>query len=66
MYNEAAAKGFHWIWGSLSGLYNETTPNAKACIACGSCESHCPQKIKIIDKLKEIDHKYAQLEEMGE
>lgn len=66
LYNEAAVKGFHWIWGSLSGLYNEMEPNAKACIGCGACESHCPQKIKIIDKLKEIDAKYAELEAAGE
>ena len=66
MYNEAASKGFHWIWGSLSGQYNKCTPNAKDCIECGACESHCPQKISIIDKLKEIDAKYAQLAEMGE
>ena len=66
LYNEAAVKGFHWIWGSLSGLYNEMDPNAKACIGCGACESHCPQKIRIIDKLKEIDAKYAELEAAGE
>lgn len=66
MYNEAAAKGFHWIWGSLSGQYNEFQPNAKACIGCGNCEAHCPQKIKIIDQLKTIDAKYAELAEIGE
>ena len=66
IYNEAAAKGFHWLWGSLSGQYNELQPNGKDCIGCGSCESHCPQKIKIIDRLKEIDQKYAELEKAGE
>lgn len=66
MYNEAASKGFHWIWGSLSGQYNKFTPNAKDCIACGACEAHCPQKIQIIEKLKEIDAKYAYLAEIGE
>lgn len=66
LYNEAAAKGFHWIWGSLSGQYNALSKNGKDCIGCGSCESVCPQKISIIDKLQEIDAKYAELAEIGE
>ena len=65
-YNEAAAKGFHYIWGSLSGIYKELGPNGKDCIGCGNCESHCPQKIKIIDLLKQIDDKYTELEKAGE
>jgi hypothetical protein len=39
------------------GHYNWLTNNngkASACIACGSCESQCPQHIGIIDSLKEI------------
>lgn len=66
LYNEASAKGFHYIWGSLSGQYNAIQPNGSACIGCGSCESHCPQKIGIIEKLKEIDAKYKELAEIGE
>lgn len=66
LYNEASAKGFHWIWGSLSGEYNALSKNVKDCIGCGSCESVCPQKISIIDKLKEIDAKYEELAEIGE
>lgn len=66
MYNEAASKGFHWIWGSLSGQYNALEATGKDCIGCGNCESHCPQKIKIIDLLKEIDAKYEHLAEIGE
>ena len=65
-YNEAAAKGFHWIWGSLSKTYQKLGPNANDCIECGNCESHCPQNIRIIDMLKKIDLKYKELEEKGE
>ena len=65
-YNEAAAKGFHYIWGSLSGIYKKLGPNGRDCIGCGNCESHCPQKIQIIDLLKKIDDKYIELEKAGE
>lgn len=66
MYNVAATKGFHNIWSSLSGQYYGLETTASACIECGACESHCPQKIKIIDELKKIDAKYAELKEIGE
>lgn len=65
-YNEAAAKGFHHIWGSLSGEYEKLGPNTTNCIECGSCQSHCPQKIDIIDKLKMLHSKYQELKEIGE
>lgn len=65
-YNEAAAKGFHWIWGSLSKQYEKFNAKAPDCLKCGNCESHCPQKINITDKLQEIEDKYKELKETGE
>jgi predicted aldo/keto reductase-like oxidoreductase len=29
------------------------TTQANACIECGKCEEKCPQKIKIMEQLKE-------------
>lgn len=40
----------HYRWLTGSG----GSEKASACIACGSCESHCPQHIDIIDTLNEI------------
>lgn len=65
-YNDAAAKGFHWIWGSLSAEYEKLGANGKDCLKCGNCESHCPQKISIIDKLQEIVRKNEELKSAGE
>ena len=65
-YNEAAAKGFHWIWGSLSKEYEKLGPNATNCVECGNCEGHCPQKIGVVQKLKDIHKKYEELKEIGE
>lgn len=44
--NLATAKG-HYGWMTGQG------GKASSCIACGVCESHCPQHIRIPDKLKE-------------
>lgn len=65
-YNEAAAKGFHWIWGSFSKEYEKLGQNALNCIECGNCQDHCPQKIGVIQKLKDIHKKYEELKEIGE
>jgi predicted aldo/keto reductase-like oxidoreductase len=46
-------------------LYNHMTPpeqRASACTECGECEEKCPQKIEIIDSLKEA-HKRLAIEE---
>ena len=65
-YNEAAAKGFHWVWGSLSAEYEKLGPDGKDCIGCGNCQAHCPQKINIIGRLQEILKKKEELKEAGE
>lgn len=41
--------------GSKDGYGWVTSEGGKAseCLACGACESHCPQHIEIIDKLQE-------------
>lgn len=48
------------VYGNEEGAKNryarisaEGNP-ASACLQCGSCESHCPQHIEIIEKLKDI------------
>lgn len=48
--------------GAIKWKYNETTSKGGSpsdCIACGHCESHCPQKIRIIDELKKVREVFA-------
>ena len=43
-------------WKIIPSYRSLTLSSAKAsaCIACGSCEAHCPQKLKISEHMKEI------------
>ena len=55
LYNEHASKPDD-DWKILPNYQSIAKHNGKAseCIACGACEEHCPQGIKIIDWLKEV------------
>lgn len=48
IYQDLNGSKGHYGWVTQAG------GKASSCIACGSCESHCPQHIKIIDNLKEV------------
>ena len=53
----------HRVWGLTDharGMYRHLGPEhregflqADACVECGECEDKCPQKIPIIEQLKE-------------
>jgi len=40
--------------GTLWSGEKDERKQADACVECGECEEKCPQKIKIMEKLKEI------------
>lgn len=58
-----AAMNMHRVWGltdHAKGMYRRLGPDNKhgllqadACVECGECEEKCPQKIPIIEQLKE-------------
>ncbi len=54
-----SARNKQLVWGLLEegkNDYHKSTEGAglaSACIACGQCESACPQQIKVIERLKE-------------
>lgn len=52
-YNDSYMYGdFGWPVGNYRSMRSKGT-GADACVECGACESQCPQRIPIIEKLKE-------------
>ena len=53
IYNQAAVYN---DWKSCAGQYNklEESQKASACIECAKCEGLCPQKLTIIEYLKDV------------
>lgn len=49
IYQNITSAKSNYMWVTAEG------GKAADCIACGSCESHCPQHIAIIDNLKSAD-----------
>ncbi|MBP7201029.1 MAG: 4Fe-4S dicluster domain-containing protein, partial [Mesotoga sp.] len=54
VYNDAAM--FDDVEGARRSYSNFFKPENRAsmCVECGRCEELCPQKIPIIEKLKEV------------
>ena len=53
MYSEGKGAGRREYLQVVSLRKNPALPSQ--CVACGKCESHCPQQIKIIEELKNAD-----------
>ncbi len=54
-YNEVyTMNGKKWAYLQATGLMSKKPGNASLCVKCGKCEAHCPQEIKIREKLDEV------------
>lgn len=61
IYNNYALYGDK-LWARA--MYNSVTPEAErapSCVGCGECEAACPQRISIIEGLKECDEVLTRL-----
>ena len=52
MYTES--KFWGWIEYTICTALRKNSASASNCIACGKCEKHCPQGIKIKEELKNV------------
>lgn len=53
IYNESKRYGVeNYVWHY--NKENKETTSPAECIGCGACESHCPQKLNIIELLKTV------------
>ncbi len=53
-FNKGFASKFHYIQNT--GAMTTTPAYASLCIGCKKCEQHCPQSIKISERMKEVSH----------
>ena len=59
MYTEGKSAGRFQFAQTVS--LSKEPPFATQCVGCGKCEQHCPQGIKIREKLKEADRELRPL-----
>jgi predicted aldo/keto reductase-like oxidoreductase len=57
LYNQAAVYGNENLARSLYNYHMPETERAGACIACGECETKCPQQIEIGDWMERVHEK---------
>lgn len=56
IWNNTSMFGNIEKYKSNYNMLKKENKNASLCIECGNCESHCPQHINIVDKLKEVSN----------